>query len=59
MPGGQGVAGSNPAVPTNFRTPWGPSGDHTLDGPKVSAERLARTDDRLLVRVQVSLGRHQ
>jgi hypothetical protein len=20
--GGQGVAGSNPAVPTDFRTPW-------------------------------------
>src|SRR6185437_9915677 len=27
VPEGQGVAGSNPAVPTVFRTAWGPSGN--------------------------------
>jgi hypothetical protein len=41
VPGGQGVAGSNPAVPTIFRTPWGPSGNQVgtiLSIPKGRAD---------------------
>lgn len=30
LTGGQGVAGSNPAVPTIFRTAWGPAGNQVV-----------------------------
>ena len=59
--GGQGVSGSSPAVPTVFRTAWGPFGDHTgsLAGSQMGAERLASVQDRTLIGMQVPLRGHQ
>jgi hypothetical protein len=57
--GGQGVAGSNPAIPTIFRTALGPFGTRAFLIRRSGRHSAPPRCDGPVIRVQVALGRER